>query len=110
MCNGLINNGHINATGGGVFLNEAPDVALTMTPFRGISGIINLAGSYKGNNTAVIAAFPKDLVTEDLENKENKENQIYMIIMVDFDYIKPEYIVGALIKDNNRFRCILFKK
>lgn len=98
MCNGLINNGHINAIGGGVFLNEVPDVALTMTPFRGISGIINLAGSYKGNNTTVIAAFPKDLVTEDLENKENKENQIYDH-HGNFDYIKPKYILGALIKN-----------
>ena len=100
MCNGLINYGHANAVGGAAFLNKEPDVALTMTPFRGITGIINLAGSYKGNNTTIIAAFPKSIVDEDLYNKNNKENEIYDH-HGKFNYIKPKYILGALIKNKN---------
>lgn len=107
MYNGLYNNGHANAQGGGVILKGTPDVLLTMTPLRGISGIINLVGTLHGSNTTVIAAFPKELVTEDLENKRGMETSIYDY-HDSFYYIKPEYIVGALIKDNDKSKLDAF--
>lgn len=101
MCNGLYNNGHTNAVGGAV-QNGIPDVALTMTPIEGIAGIINLVGRYRGSNTTVIAVLPKDYVTDNLENKTNMENKIYDY-HDGFYYIKPKYIVGAIIKDIDNY-------
>ena len=82
MCNGLYNNGHANAVGGAV-QDGIPDVALTMTPIDGIAGIINLVGRYR-------------------ENKTNMENKIYDYHN-GFYYIKPKYIVGAIIKDIDNY-------
>lgn len=107
MQNGLYNNGHANAVGGTAVQDGIPDVLLTMTPLRNISGIINLVGRLRGSNTTVIAAFPKELVTEDLENKRGMETSLYDY-HDSFYYIKPEYIVGALIKDNDRSKLDAF--
>lgn len=97
MCNGLYNNGHANAVGGAVQVG-IPDVSLTMTPINGLSGIINLISRYRGSNTTVIAVLDKEYVTDDLEIKPNMENKIYDYHN-GFYYIKPKYIVGAIIKD-----------
>ena len=102
MCNGLYNNGHANAVGGTAVQDGIPDVALTMTPVSGIAGIINLVSIYKGSNTTVIAAFPREYVTDDLENKVNMENKIYDYHN-GFYYIKPKYLVGAIIKDIDNY-------
>ena len=100
MTNGLINYGHNNAIGGSAFLNTIPNLSLTMTSLEGISGIINLVASYRSNNTTIIMVFPNNLVDSELGIKNNKENEIYDYKNKKY-YVKPKYIIGALIKNNN---------
>lgn len=95
---GLINNGHVMSSGAD---SGIPDLNLTLTPLDGMSGFINLVGSYKDNNLTIVYSFPTNLVDKKTLEFKNEDavNQIY-----NFNgraYIKPEYIVGAIIKGKN---------
>lgn len=113
MENGLINYGHLNAYGGSALIG-VPDLALTMTSMKGLSGYINLVSSYKDNDTIIISAFPKakydengklisGLVDEDghIVDK-SKASEIYDLSKTN-PQIKKEYMMGAIIKKNNGF-------
>ena len=103
MCNGLINFGDKNAIGGSVFSSIPPSINKTMTPLIGIAGIIQLVGSYKSNNTVVFASFPRELVDDELKLKNDKDiDKIYYKDGIEY-VIRPEYIQGAIIKNNNGF-------
>lgn len=98
MDEGLINNGHALSGGGGA-VSLTPDLNLTTTPLSGISGFLNLVGSYKDNNVTVILKFPDDLVSKDLvRGAENVH-----ITKGNMSYINPDYIAGAIVKDANGF-------
>ena len=95
---GLINNGHIMSSGAG---GGIPSLSLTLSPLVGMTGFINLVGSYKNNNLTVIYSFPTNLVDKETLEFKNDDaiKQVY-----DFKnrvYIKPEYIVGAIVKGKN---------
>lgn len=99
--NGLINYGHINAVGSSA-LNEIPQLALTMTPLKGIAGIINLTASYHDNNTVIISAFPSKLVDEELYTKKENLTKIYEISDKTQPRVRPEYIIGAILKEEKQ--------
>lgn len=99
MTNGLTNYGHMNAFGGSGFI-KSPHLGLTTSVFSGIDGYINLIASYKNNDAVIIFAFPSDIVNGELDIKKNHEQEIYNY---DERYmyqatIKPEYIIGVLVK------------
>ena len=101
MDEGLKNYGHMNAVGGGAFSSEPPSLTLTMTPLTGISGYINLLGSYHDNDTTIIAAVPKELVdSKGYVNKNVPWDKVYDLS----EYppkVKREFMVGAILKKNN---------
>lgn len=111
MTKGLINFGHANATGGGAYLNTVPEISLTMSPVDGLGGYINLVSNYKNNDTVILAAFPKakfdensvlisGLVDKNLNIVNGLTETIYDTTDR-FPKIKPEYIIGAILKKNN---------
>ena len=106
MCNGLINQGHTNATGGPAVEEGAPNLSLTMTDIKDIGGILNIIASYRGSNTTIVAAFPKTIVDKNLTNLN--DNEIYDIHN-GYYYIKPKYILGALIKNDNNLDSFYLK-
>ncbi len=94
MSEGLINNGHGMQ---GAF-DANPSLALTTSPIKGFSDLINLVSSYKSNNVIVLLQFPKELVSDDLSFKTkepfyNKRGNL--------NYIDPNYILGAIVKREN---------
>lgn len=95
--NGLINNGHLSS---GAY-TEVPEPSYTLSPLSDLSGFINLVASYKQNNAVIIYSLPSNCVNEDLEfiNSESFK-KIY-----NFDNgivrIKPELIVGMILKNPN---------
>lgn len=101
MTEGLKNYGHLNAVGGGAYLNTIPDLTLTMTPLDGITGYINLIGSYKSNDVTIITAFPKELVNE--HGRIKGESNYYAVYDLSEEppKVKPEYMIGAILKKNN---------
>ena len=109
MVNGLENHGHANAVGGSAFLNELPDLGLTMSYLGDLTGWINLIGSYKVNDTIIIAAFPKEYVDNngikrtDAKGVETKKYYEYIYDTSKLvPRIKTDYLVGAVIKGNNK--------
>ena len=94
MNNGVINNGHLSS---GV-VSDNPDLNLALSPFYSIDGIIFLVSSYKDNNSIILFQFPEEVVDKDL---------LFKIDPSDFytsgdNCISPEYILGVLVKEENR--------
>ena len=110
MEEGLMNMGHGMQ---GVFV-ERPSLALTTTPLSSLEGLINLIGSYKGNNAVILLSFPADEVDDKLDFKVDS-TMIYQK-SGNTNYIKPEYILGAIIKKDHELdeyhtrEDILYKK
>ena len=97
MENGLLNNGQLSQ-GASVGL---PSLTLTTTPISKLGDLINIVASYKGNNGTILLSFPRELVDEDLSFKNNSENTIYDIDTNSYT-VKPEYILGVIIKQNGK--------
>lgn len=110
MENGLINMGHGMQ---GAFV-ATPSLTLTTTPLSFLEGLINLIGSYKGNNAVILLSFPADEVDDKLDFKVDS-TMIYQK-SGNTNYIKPEYILGAIIKKDHELdeyhtrEDILYKK
>ena len=100
MTEGLVNYGHLFSSG--AILLHAPDLDLTYTPLNGLTGFLNIVGSYKGNDKVVISAFPTDVVDRFLFMKDkSKANRIYTK-EGEYGYrVKPEYMIAAIIKNKN---------
>lgn len=96
MEEGLANNGHAFAVGGGAYSDEPPSLGLTMSPLGDVEGYINLVSSYKDNDTIVIAAFPKEIITMDGEPTRDYSD-IYDLSQYP-PRVKTEYMVGAIVK------------
>ena len=99
---GIVSTGHANQ---GAISNSAPSLTLNYTPLDGLSGYINLLSSYKGNNMAIICAFPNTLVDEDLEFiRSTSSDDLYE--HVGDSYIVPSSnIKGVLLfEDDNRYK------
>ncbi len=98
MTDGLRNYGHTNV-GARV---EKPDVSLTVSETSVLSAYPMLVGSYKDNNATVILSFPKDLVDDGMNIVDySRYDEIYDMSEDGVPTIKPKYIVGVLIKNNN---------
>ena len=95
MQNGLINNGH--AMQGAT--TQTPLLSLTTSPLYSMGDMINLLASYKGSNGTILLAFPKDKVDKDLDFINNSEKVIYRKEN-NINYIRPEYILGAILKQD----------
>lgn len=95
---GIINQGHLVSSG---FYEKCPPLSRTLSDFKGIAGYINLFGSYKDNNAIIITAFPSEIVNEELEFKNNDYAPLIYNFVGNSVYIKPEYIVGTIIKNEN---------
>ncbi|MBR4262208.1 MAG: hypothetical protein IKQ35_02460 [Bacilli bacterium] len=100
MENGLINYGHANAVGGSAFMKDPPP-SLTFSPLKGITGYINLVGSYNGNNTVVLACFPSELVDDELGIKDRSRIDELYDMSGNNARVRPEHMMGAIIKNNN---------
>ena len=107
MENGLINYGHTNAMGGTAFLNMAPSLGLTTTPLNGLSGYINLLSSWHENDSIIIIKIPKGLLDSDFDYIN--ENDIYNQLDGKY-YIKPEYMVGNIVRKNNKLNKLYTKE
>lgn len=94
MSEGLINNGHGMQ---GAF-DANPSLALTTSPMKGFSDLINLVSSYKSNNVTVLLQFPKELVSDDLSFKTKEP---FYTKKDNLNYIDPNYILGAIVKREN---------
>lgn len=101
MSNGLKNYGHMNAAGGGAFVKYFPPLSLTMSHLKGITGYVNLLSPYKNNDTVIFASFPSDLVDE--EGRPTKDYTDIYNVEGSVPSIKPEYMMGALIKTNTGY-------
>ena len=96
MEEGLANNGHAFAVGGGAYSDDPPPLRMTMSPLGDVEGYINLVSPYKDNDTIVIAAFPKDII--DMEGEPTRNySDIYDLSQFP-PKVKTEYMVGAIIK------------
>ena len=102
MSNGLKNQGHINAAGGGAFTKGYPPLTLTMTSLEGLSGFINLVSSYKENDTIIITAFPKDLVNKEGNLVQGHNYSEIYELDDNIPRVKNQYMVGAILKKKNR--------
>lgn len=101
MNDGLKNYGHMNAAGGSAFLENPPSLCLTMSHLKGLSGYINLLSQYKYNDTIIISSFPKGIVDDD-GCAINNYSDIYDL-SGDVPSVKPEYMLGALLKKDDGF-------
>lgn len=93
---GLINNGHVNSSGAVQELNSPSDC---LTPLVGIEGWINLVGSYKKNNAIVIYSLPKACVDNECHIKHPGRAEMIYNFIDNKTYIKPELLVGMIIKN-----------
>ena len=92
--NGFINNGHLSS--GAVI--ENPSISLAVSPFYDIAGLLNLVSSYKNNNVIILFQFPNDIMSKDLHFKVDPKD-FYQLD----NRVSPKYILGVIIKENNRF-------
>ena len=95
MKNGLQNFGHTNVGG---ITSTNTSLMLTTTVLNGLSGYINLISRYKNNDTVVLMAIPKEYVDENGDVKDESFYQKIYDIYKNQQTIKPEYILGAIIK------------
>lgn len=99
MSDGLVNYGHANLGAP----QDIPALSLTTTPLDNFTGMLNLIGSYKNNNTTVILQFPREYVGEDLQFRNDQAADVIYDRSSGFCVIKPEYILGAIVKSDNDF-------
>jgi hypothetical protein len=98
MEKGLRNDGHANAFNGAIN-NDYPPLGTTLTTLLGMSGYGNLVGSWHENDSIILVSIPTKLLNSDYEpiNPEDvyyKEDGRY--------YIKPEYVIGNIVKKDGR--------
>ena len=101
MHDGLKNYGHINAVGGGAVSKNPPSLCLTMSHFKGFSGYINLLSKYMDNDTIIISSFPNDIIDND--GCARRDYSDIYDLSNDIPSVKPEYMLGALLKKNDGF-------
>ena len=94
MNDGLKNNGHVMHGG----IQNSPSLTLTTKPLKDLTGLMNFFAPYNGNNVIVILLFPKALVDEHLDFVKDEYREKVYKIEYDKCHIKPEYIIGAIIK------------
>ena len=92
--NGFINNGHLSS---GV-ISKNPSMSLAVSPFYDINGLLNLVSSYKNNNVIILFQFPDDIMSKDLYFKVDPKN-----FYQSDNCVSPKYILGVIIKENNKF-------
>ena len=116
MVDGLENHGHANAVGGSAFSDDLPSLNCTMSSLEGFTGYVNLVNSHKGNDVIILAGFPKDFVDKEgheldskgkpilVKKQDLKDNsdlsRIYNIEGLTV-HVKPEFMLGAIIKRAN---------
>ena len=101
MRDGLANYGHVSVLGGGTVNTDYPSLRLITTEMTGLSGYVNLLGSWHNNDSIIILKVPKGSF-EEMDNPE----EIYNYTDGKY-YIKPEYIVGNIAR--NKEGLINFK-
>lgn len=99
MEEGLYNYGHANL--GAVV--GIPDLSLTTTPLDSFTGMINLIASYKHNNTTIIMQFPRELVDNSMGFTSKEAIDTIYDQSTGYCVIKPEYILGAVVKSDDGF-------
>ncbi len=99
MRDGLINYGHINAKGGVAYSLGAPSIGTTLTPMIGLSGYVNLLSNWHNNDSVIVFSIPRELLDEDNDFIDN--NLAYNNVDGKY-YIKPEYIVGNIVKKDSK--------
>lgn len=92
--NGFINNGHLSS---GV-ISKNPSMSLAVSPFYDINGLLNLVSSYKNNNVIILFQFPNDIMSKDLYFKVDPKS-----FYQSDNSVSSEYILGVIIKDNNKY-------
>lgn len=93
--NGLKNNGHINSSGVYQKVNSPSDC---LSPLTKLSGWINLVGSYKKNNATILYSFPSEFMSDDCHFENHDPNNVYDF-KDNLTYLKPEYLIGMIIKN-----------
>ena len=99
MEQGLINYGHVNALGGAAIMNVAPGIGCCATPLKGLSGYLNLLGSWHSNDSIIVMKIPSNLLNSD--NDYINANNIYNYVDNKY-YIKPEFIKGNIVRKDNK--------
>ena len=99
--NGFINNGHLSS---GV-ISKNPSMSLAASPFYGITGLLNLVISYKNNNVIILFQFPNDIMSKDLYFKVDPKD-----FYQSDNCVSPKYIIGVIIKENNKFEFYSLKQ
>lgn len=92
--NGFINNGHLSS---GV-ISKNPSMSLAVSPFYDINGLLNLVSSYKNNNVIILFQFPNDRMSKDLYFKVDPK-----AFYQSDNSVSSEYILGVIIKENNKY-------
>ena len=104
MERGLINYGHANAVGGSAFMSGTiAGLSLATTPLIGLSGYINLVGSYKNNDTTIIMIFPSSLVGKDGNIKHGVDPNLVYDLSGENPVIRSEFMYGAILKKDNGY-------
>lgn len=118
MVDGLENHGHANAIGGSAFSDDVPSLCLTMSSLDSFTGYVNLVKSYKGNDAIILAGFPDDYVNAEGHELDSQGKAVFikkddlnsnpnLSRIYNYDgltvHVKPEFMLGAIIKRDNGY-------
>ncbi len=95
---GLANNGHVNSSGASQEVNSPSDV---LSPLSGLEGWINIVGSYKRNNAVILYSIPSKIMDDTCHFTSNSaSNYLYNYDKYKVPHIKPEFLIGMIVKNN----------
>jgi len=96
---GLPNYGH--AVEGAIV--GVPSLSVITSPLDSFTGMLNLVGSHKHSDTAIILQFPRELVTNTMDFANEEAIDTIYDISTGYYVIKPAYILGAIVKNEHGF-------
>lgn len=95
---GLANNGHVNSSGASQEVNSPSDV---LSALKSLEGWINLVGSYKKNNAIILYSIPSKIMDDTCHfTSYTAANYLYNYDKNKVPHIKPEFLIGMIVKNN----------
>ena len=78
---------------------------LSASSFYYINLLLNLFISFNNNNVIILFQFPDDIMSKDLYFKVDPKN-----FYQSDNCVSPKYILGVIIKENNKFEFYILEQ